>query len=118
VAAGCRLPGVPNASMFAEVAWKSAGGKLDAAVETIANSKVYADDANRDIPAPGYGTVNARVQAKQQFGGWQLKQFARLNNLSDKRYIGSVIVGDANKRYYEAAPGRNWLLGASAQYQF
>jgi iron complex outermembrane receptor protein len=29
-----------------------------------------------------------------------------------------VIVGDANKRYYEAAPGRNWVLGVSAQYQF
>jgi len=29
-----------------------------------------------------------------------------------------VIVGDTNKRYYEAAPQRNWLLGVSAAYQF
>ena len=42
----------------------------------------------------------------------------RLNNLLDKNYVGSVIVGDTNKRYYEAAPQRNWLVGASAQYQF
>ena len=115
---GSRLPGVPNASLFAEVAWKNREGNIDAAIESIANSKVYADDANRDTPAPGYGIVNARLQARQQLGGWQLKEFVRVNNLADKRYIGSVIVGDANKRYYEPAPGRNWLLGMSAQYQF
>ena len=32
--------------------------------------------------------------------------------------VGSLIVGDANKRYYEAAPGRNWMLGASVAYAF
>ena len=46
------------------------------------------------------------------------KEFARLNNLFNKTYVGSVIVGDSNKRYYEAAAGRNWLLGVSAQYSF
>ena len=56
--------------------------------------------------------------AKQSIGGWRISEFARLNNLADRRYIGSVIVGDSNKRYYEAAPGRNWVMGISAQYQF
>ena len=115
---GSRLPGVPNANMFTELAWRNGSGNIDAAVEAIASSKVYADDRNADIPAPGYGVVNARVQARQQVGAWQLKQFVRLNNLGDKNYVGSVIVGDANKRFYEAAPGRNWMLGLSAQYQF
>jgi iron complex outermembrane receptor protein len=41
-----------------------------------------------------------------------------VNNLFDRNYIGSVIVGDSNRRYYEPAPGRNWVLGVSAQYQF
>jgi iron complex outermembrane receptor protein len=58
------------------------------------------------------------VQARQQAGRWRIKEYARLNNLFDRTYIGSVIIGDTNKRYYEAAPGRNWVLGASAQYQF
>ncbi|MNN35672.1 hypothetical protein D3C81_1495270 [compost metagenome] len=61
---------------------------------------------------------NARFNAKQNVGNWRFKEFARLNNLFDKNYVGSVIVGDSNKRYYEAAPGRNWLLGVSAQYSF
>ena len=115
---GSRLPGVPNANLFAELAWKNSSDNLGAAIETIASSKVYAEDANVEIPAPGYAVVNARVQAQQMFGGWRLKQFLRLNNLGDKQYVGSLIVGDANKRYYEAAPGRNWMLGFSAQYTF
>jgi len=115
---GSRLPGIAKTSFFGELGWKEAAGRYGAALETIANSRVYADDSNSATPAPGYGIVNARVQANQQLGGWRLRQFARLNNLFDRDYVGSVIVGDANRRYYEAAPGRNWALGISAQYQF
>lgn len=118
VRAGSRLPGVPNANAYGELAWKDSADRYGAALEAIASGRVYAEDANADTPAPGYGVLNLRVNAGQQWRGWHFKQFARLNNLLDKTYIGSVIVGDTNKRYYEAAPGRNWLLGVSAQYQF
>ncbi len=118
VQAGSRLPGVPSANMFGELAWKDQDDRFAAALETIASGKVYADDANAGIPAPGYAIVHARVNARQHSGNWSFKQFARLNNLLDRAYVGSVIVGDSNKRFYEAAPGRNWLLGASAQYVF
>ncbi|SFV17673.1 TonB-dependent receptor family protein [Pseudoduganella namucuonensis] len=115
---GSRLPGVPNANLYGELAWKDASERLGAALETIASARVYAEDSNVEKAAPGYAIVNARVTAKQDFGGWRFKQFARVNNLLDRAYVGSVIVGDTNKRYYEAAPGRNWQLGASAQYRF
>ena len=118
VLAGSRLPGVPNANLFAELAWKDASDHFGAALETIASSKVYAEDANSEIPAPGYAVVNARFNAKQESGAWRFKQFVRVNNLLDRKYVGSLIVGDTNKRYYEAAPGRNWMLGASAAYAF
>jgi len=118
VARGSRLPGVPSANLFAELAWKDAQERFGAAFEGVASNQVYAEDSNREKPAPGYTVFNARINARQSVGNWRFKQFARLNNLFDKTYVGSVIVGDANKRYYEAAPGRNWLLGASAQYVF
>jgi iron complex outermembrane receptor protein len=114
---GSRLPGVPNANAFAELAWKGAGN-FGAAIEAVASTRVYAEDANVEIPAPGYAQVNARVNASQELGGWRFKEFARLNNLLDRTYVGSLIVGDTNKRYYEAAPGRNWMVGASAAYRF
>ncbi|MGB9108456.1 MAG: TonB-dependent receptor [Telluria sp.] len=122
VAEGNRLPGVPATSLFGELAWRDPADRFGAALETVANGKVYPDDANAATPAPGYGIVNARVQANQtlmaQLRGWRLREYARLNNVFDRTYVGSVIVGDSNKRYYEPAPGRNWVLGMSAQYQF
>jgi iron complex outermembrane receptor protein len=115
---GSRLPGVPRASLFAELAWKSSGEGLGAALESLSVGRVFADDANADLPAPGYSVLNARLVVRQALAGWRISEFVRLNNLADRRYIGSVIVGDSNKRYYEAAPGRNWAAGVSAQYQF
>ncbi|XYJ10356.1 TonB-dependent receptor family protein [Telluria sp. B2] len=118
VAAGRRLPGVPRANMFGELAWKDEGGRFGAALETIASSKIYAEDSNNERPAPGYAVVNARVQARQTVDRWRFRQYLRLNNVFDRSYVGSVIVGDANRRYYEAAPGRQWMIGVSAQYTF
>jgi iron complex outermembrane receptor protein len=105
---GSRLPGIPNANAYGELAWRATENRYGAALEALASSKVYAEDANTDQPAPGYGVLNARFHASQRWQGWRFKQFLRVNNLLDKDYIGSVIVGDTNKRYYEAAP----------QYQF
>lgn len=115
---GSRLPGVPNANMYMELAWADRSGHLGAALEGTASGRIYAEDANAEKPAPGYGLLNARVTANEEWKGWTFKQFVRVNNLLDKTYVGSVIVGDTNKRYYEAAPGRNWLMGASARYAF
>jgi iron complex outermembrane receptor protein len=58
-------------------------------------------------PAPGYAIVNARVQANQQLGqlqGWRLREYARVNNLFDRGYIGSVIVGDSNRAITSRRP--------------
>lgn len=115
---GRRLPGVPKANLFAELAYKNASGKFGAALETIASSKVHPDDANVEQAAPGYAVVNLRAHLRQAVGGWSIKEYVRLNNALDRKYVGSVIVGDGNRRFYEAAPGRNWLLGVTAAYQF
>jgi iron complex outermembrane receptor protein len=42
----------------------------------------------------------------------------RVDNIADREYIGSVIVADGNRRFYEPAPGRNWLAGVSAELTF
>jgi len=115
---GNRLPGVPRATGYAELAWNEVQGRFGAALEAQASSRIYAEDTNSEQPAPGYATLNLRLQAAQQLQGWRFKQFVRLNNLADRQYAGSVIVGDSNKRYYEAAPGRNWAAGVTVQYLF
>ena len=36
---------------------------------------------------------------------------AHRNNIANVGHVGPVIVGDTNGRYYEPAPGRNWMAG-------
>ncbi|MBT9499546.1 MAG: hypothetical protein IV103_20515, partial [Zoogloea sp.] len=47
---------------------------------------------------------------------WRFSEFARIDNLFDRQYVGSVVVGDTNSRYYEPAPGRNSMVGVNARY--
>ncbi len=49
----------------------------------------------------------------QQSGRWRFREFARLNNLGNVNYVGSVIVGDTNGRYFEPAASRNFIVGIS-----
>jgi len=115
---GSRLPAVPRTTAYGELAWNEPQGRYGAAIEAQASGRLYVEDTNTEQAAPGYSLLNLRLQAAQQLPGWRIKEFLRLNNLVDRQYVGSVIVGDANKRYYEAAPGRNWALGMTAQYTF
>jgi iron complex outermembrane receptor protein len=118
VPAGNRIPGVPNISFFADLQYRRpewAG--LTAAVEVVANGAVPVNDFNT-ASAAGYGVANVWAGLQQTVERWRLRQFVRLNNVFDRSFIGAVIVGDANGRYYAPAPTRNWLAGASAVYTF
>jgi iron complex outermembrane receptor protein len=118
VSAGSKLPGIAENNLFAEVAWKHPASGFHAAVEGIARSKVYVEDTNTRQAAPGYAIANLRFGVDRRYGALKLGTFLRLNNLFDRQYVGSVIVGDGNLRFYEAAPGFNWLAGVSARYAF
>ena len=43
--------------------------------------------------------------------------FARLENLLDRNYVGSVIVNEGNGRFYEAGPERSITVGAQWQWR-
>ena len=98
---------------YAELAWMPpAAGWLSAAVEALHVDRIYVNDRNSDF-APAYTLVNARVGAEQRWGRLRFRAFARLDNLADRNYVGSVIVGDTNGRYFEPAPRRNHFFGAT-----
>jgi len=44
---------------------------------------------------------------------FKVNTFLRLNNLLNRRYVGSVIVDEGNGRYFEPGPGFNVLGGFS-----
>ncbi|MGI3129270.1 TonB-dependent receptor family protein [Halopseudomonas pachastrellae] len=111
-----RLPGVPRHSLYAELAWQPREG-LSTALEVQGMSKRYANDDN-SASAPGYAALNWRASYRHQLGPWQLEPFARIDNLTDREYIASLIVNGAGARYYEPAPERSWLVGVGLQYQW
>jgi iron complex outermembrane receptor protein len=114
---GNYLPGVPQTTLFAELNWKPRDW-VSTAVEGMYRSKIYVEDTNQKQAAPAYSVFNWRARFEQKVEHWTFHQTLRLDNLLDRQYIGSVIVGDGNDLYYEAAPGRSWYAGAGAQYSF
>lgn len=75
------------------------------------------DDRNSDR-APGYFVTGIHAGYTMPVGRWTLNAFARIDNLFDRRYAGSVIVNDGNGRYFEPAAGRNAFAGVSLSYAF
>jgi iron complex outermembrane receptor protein len=112
VSAGNYLPGVPRANLYAEVRWRHAPTGFAAALEVQRKSRVWVNDVNSEA-ADGYGVANLALGFTQQGREWRVSEFLRVDNLADRRYAGSVIVNDANNRFYEPAPGRNVMLGLS-----
>ena len=79
--------------------------------------RIAANDDN-SVFAPSYSVTSLSVGYTRRLGAWRLNTFVRIDNLTDKNYVGSVIVNEGNGRYYEAAPGRQWVGGASLSHQF
>nr|WP_145550576.1 TonB-dependent receptor [Variovorax boronicumulans] len=110
--AGAHMPGLAKSSLYASAGWVPPQG-WRAGAEWRLLSKVYVNDANSDA-ASGYGVLGLYTGYAARLGSWQLEGFVRADNLLDKRYAGSVIVNEGNSRFFEPAPGRNWLVGLSA----
>lgn len=61
---------------------------------------------------------STRKGLSQTIGKVRLTEFARIDNLFDERYVGSVIVNETSRRYSESAPGRAFFAGVSAAITF
>jgi iron complex outermembrane receptor protein len=116
VPAGNSIPGIAPQALFASFGWAPPDG-WRAGAELRAASHVQANDSNT-VSAPGYAVAALFAGYVKRWDRWEFNAFARVDNLLDKRYIGSVIVNEGNSRYFEPAPQRNWTLGVSGTYRF
>ncbi|MBU6260152.1 MAG: TonB-dependent receptor [Burkholderiales bacterium] len=116
IAAGKQLPGTGRQTLYAGLAWAPASG-WQAGLETRAASRVWVNDLNSDA-AGGYGIAAAHIGYVARFEHFEIDTLARVDNLFDRRYVGSVIVGDANGRYFEPSPGRSWLGAVTLRLAF
>ncbi|MEK9952087.1 MAG: TonB-dependent receptor [Curvibacter sp.] len=116
---GNRLPGIPQHFLFGELLWS--GSRLDVArpsrlgtqagVELVRAGRLYANDTNT-ASADGYAVFHLKASQGWAVSQGSLTAYARIDNVGDKAYVGSVIVNQAASQFYEPAPGRNWTLGA------
>ena len=117
VPAGNRLPGVPPQTLYGELVWRHAPWGFHAGVDARHNGQVFVNDPNTEF-AGSYTVWGLRAGFEQRGRNWRVTEFVRVDNVSDKEYIGSVIVSEGNGRYYEPAPTRNFLVGVQASLQF
>jgi iron complex outermembrane receptor protein len=116
VSAGNYLPGVPRRTFYGEARWAPVDRGFSTALELRYGGRIYTTDANTESADP-YTVVNWRIVFEQRASDWRLSEFLRVENLFDTNYIGSVIVGDAN-RPFEPAPRRNAIVGINAVSKF
>ncbi|NUE93243.1 TonB-dependent receptor family protein [Acinetobacter seifertii] len=116
IPSGNAIPGIAKNQAYASLAWQPSHG-LYGGVDVQYMDKVYVNDTNSDA-APSYSVTSANIGYAWDLGEWKVKSFARVDNLFDKNYAGSVIVNDGNDRYFEPADGRNWSAGLRVIKQF
>lgn len=121
VTSGNKIPGIPQSSVFSELAWTSApastgkgaltnGTRLG--IELVQAGRIYANDTNT-ASADGHTVLNLSARHRWGIGKGGLTLYGRINNVSDERYIGSVIVNQASSRFYESGLPNNWSVGLS-----
>ena len=132
VNSGYKIPGTSPAQLYAQLVFSNTefrrnkykqvlGSTITA--EVFSSGKIYVLDNNnylasgRAMYAPGYSTYNIKLAHRWDVENLTFSAAAHINNLTDKKYIGSVIVGDSSAPY-EPAPGRNWMVGLNATARF
>jgi iron complex outermembrane receptor protein len=118
VTAGNKIPGIPQGSTFAELAWSSEtltpGSKAPlgtrVAVEWQQAGRIFANDLNTES-ADGHNTFNLALSQRWSWNQALITLYGRLNNITDERYVGSVIVNQSALQFYEPALPQNWMVG-------
>ena len=113
---GTYIPGIAKNQAFTRIAWQPEQG-FQAGLEARYMDKIYVDDINSDT-APSYTVVAANVGYLWVNRDWKVNSYARIDNLFDRNYVGSVIVNDGNSRFFEPVDGRNFSVGMSVTKAF
>ncbi|WP_300556582.1 TonB-dependent receptor [Limnohabitans sp. Rim8] len=117
VSSGNRIPGLPMQQAFVQAAWDTGWAGSRVVFETRHVGGVMVNDQNTDSAA-GHTLFNLGLHFKQDRGDWTLREFIRVDNLTDRRHVGSVIVNDGTSRFFEPGLGRKLLVGLEAQRRF
>jgi iron complex outermembrane receptor protein len=112
---GNRLAGVPRHFFRASAA--ATFGPLTVEADQTTAGEMFGDDRNTQrVAGWGAGVTSLRASAEFVWGQARFEPFAAINNLFDRRYVGSVNINGAFGRVLEPAPGRNGYLGMEVSW--
>ena len=118
VAAGNRIAGTQAASAWAELAWQPGWMPGEWALEWRASGRTDANDSNT-MAAAGYALAHLRWRASLAVGSSDtLEVLARVDNLLDRVHAASLIVNEANARFFEPGVPRSLLLSLRWQHRW
>lgn len=116
IAAGNQLPGTArHTARLAFMHQPSAAWQWGADLNL--SGKVFANDRNSDA-APGFAVASLHAShalGTRRNGSARWQVWARVDNLLDRNYVGSLVVNDGNGRFFEPAAGRRFMVGLRAQ---
>lgn len=119
IPAGNRMPGIPQRQMYASLQWADQGFApkalgFSASADWVSRSAMWASDMNDAVSrVAGYDVVNLRARHRSQWGTVRLEAWAGVDNLTNRQYVGSVIVNQSasTPQYFEPGLPRNWMTG-------
>jgi len=112
---GKRLPGVPRS--FLRLSGSAALGPVTVELEHSLAGYLFADDANTiRVQGWGAGVSSLRTQGRFTFGAMELAPFGAVENLFDRRYVGSVTINGVNGRVLEPAAARQGYVGMEVRW--
>jgi len=123
IPAGNRMPGLPEHQFFSQLAWAPAFASGIGGVFTLEarhTGSVFANDANNRTTAlaESHTLFGIGARFEQTTGAWTWREFVRIDNLTDKKHAGSVIVNDGNSRFFESGLGRSVSAGVELTRHF
>jgi iron complex outermembrane recepter protein len=113
---GSYLPAVPRNALYLGLTWSYAPLGFSTAIEEQGRAGIFADDRNTAF-ASGYWETNWRGGFTQRTPRWQFGETLRLDNLTNRTYVGSVIVNASGGQYFEPEPGRTALIMFTAKWR-
>lgn len=115
--AGNQMPGVPKTKALIDVRWRSNGWATkfntdysEIGAQIVHSGEMQANSVNTE-QANGYEILNLQASKHYVLGTYRISIFGRLENVTDEKYVGSVVADQAFLRFYEPGAPRNWLLG-------
>jgi len=107
---GNRIPGLPQHQIALSATYSNNG--FDGRLHVDQVSSLFANDANT-VVVDGRTRMNISLSKEWELESTSFQLFTSVNNILGEKYYDNVRINAFGGRYYEAAPERLWMIGAS-----